>query len=261
MNSNQDSILEQERKRNFIYLLLAAAFITNAVLAEIIGAKIFSVEKTFGIDPLNLDLFGWLNLSLDSSAGVTIWPFVFIITDLMNEYFGKKGVRKVTLIGVGCITYAFFIIYLVSYLSPADFWLEVNNEDADGNYLNINSAFTKIFRQSMAIIFSSLVAFMVGQLLDAYIFAYLRNITGRGKLWVRATVSTLGSQLVDSFLILFMAFYLLGNWELSQVFAVGIVQYTYKVLVAIILLPLLHILHNMIDKYLGWDAPVVKAEE
>lgn len=252
--------LEQERKRNFIYLLLAAAFITNAVLAEIIGAKIFSVEKTFGIDPLNLDLFGWLRLSLDASAGVTIWPFVFIITDLMNEYFGKKGVRKVTWIGVGCITYAFFIIYLVSYLAPADFWLEVNSQDADGNYLNIDTAFTKIFRQSMAIIFSSLTAFIIGQFLDAYIFAYLRKITGRGRLWVRATVSTLGSQFVDSFLILFMAFYLLGNWDISQVFAVGIVQYSYKIIVAIVLLPLLHALHNIIDKYLGLDEAIVIQE-
>lgn len=246
----------QLMRRNNIYLILAAAFVTNAVLAEIIGSKIFSFEKTIGMPPLGIDLFGWVKLSLDASAGVTIWPFVFIITDLMNEYFGKEGVKKVTWIGVGCISYAFFIIYLVSLLAPADFWLEVNGTDSQGNPLNIDEAFTRIFLQSMAIIFSSLTAFVIGQFLDAHIFDYLKKRTGRGKLWVRATVSTLGSQLVDSFLILFMAFYLLGNWELSQVFTVGVVQYTYKIFVAVLLLPVLHFVHRLIDRYLDWDAPI-----
>jgi hypothetical protein len=251
---NQLTDLQQAQRRQHIYLLLLAAFVTNAVLAEIIGAKIFSVEKTLGLQPLGIALFGNTPLSLDASAGVTIWPFVFIITDLMNEYFGKKGVRKATLIAVACISYAFFIIYLVSMLVPADFWLEVNSKDADGNYLNIDDAFTRIFRQSMAIIFSSLTAFIIGQLLDASIFAYLKSFTGRKRLWIRATASTLGSQLVDSFLILLMAFYWLGNWSLEQVLAVGMVQYAYKIGVAVLLLPLLHVVHEAIDRYLGWDA-------
>jgi len=90
----------------------------------------------------------------------------------------------------------------------------------------------------------------VSQLIDAYAFQYFKKITGHRFLWLRATGSTVISQLIDSFLILWVAFNLLGNWSLSQVFQVGMVQYIYKVSLAILLTPVIYLMHFIIDRYL-----------
>ena len=136
-------------------------------------------------------------------------------------------------------------------MPPAQFWLDVNSKDPAGNAININNAFGMIFRQGLGIIIGSLTAFLIGQILDASVFQYLRKITGSRKIWLRATGSTLISQLVDSFVVLGIAFYVFGNWSLAQVIAVGIINYIYKFTSAIILTPLLYLAHYFIDNYLG----------
>jgi queuosine precursor transporter len=231
-----------------LYIILGAFFLGNAVLAEFIGVKIFSVEHALGFlkDPL---AEGKINMSI----GVLIWPFVFLTSDILNEYFGRKGVRRISFITAGFIIYAMLIIFLGTKLPPARFWLEANSTDAAGNPFNINLAYNKIFRQGIGIIIGSITAFLVSQMVDVYVFHYFRHLTRHRYLWLRATGSTIVSQLIDSFVILFIAFNLLGNWTISQVFAVGIVQYLYKVGLAIILTPLIYLAHFGIDKYLGKD--------
>ncbi len=234
-------------RKSRVYVVLSAFFITNALLAEIIGVKIFSLEKLIGIHSSGFSLFHGEPFQYNLSAGVVMWPIVFIISDIVNEYFGRKGVIRLSLLGMGLVAYSFGLIYVVTVLPPADFWVEVNS---DGGF-EINEAFSRIFTQSMGIIVASLTAFMVGQIIDAYSFHYIKHLTRSRKLWLRATASTAISQLVDSFLILFIAFYLLGNWPLSQVINVGIIQYSYKLAMAILLIPLLELIHKGIDSYLG----------
>lgn len=241
----------KQSKKQTLFIVLSGVFLTNAILAEIIGVKIFSAETLLGVPPARLHLFGDFVLDFNLTAGAVIWPVVFITTDIINEYFGKKGVRKISYLTVLLIAYAFVVIYLVTKLPPAGFWLDVNSQDADGNPFNINNAFAVIFRQGLGIIIGSIVAFLIGQLLDAFVFHKLRKITGNHKIWIRATGSTLVSQLVDSFVVLWVAFYLFGNWPWQQVVAVGIVNYTYKFTVAIILTPLLYVAHYWIDGFLG----------
>ncbi|MEO1255866.1 MAG: VUT family protein, partial [Bacteroidota bacterium] len=108
-------------KEQNLFIVLGAVFLTNAILAELIGIKIFSLEETLGLNPANMNLFGY-RLDFNLTAGVMIWPIVFITTDIVNEYFGKAGVRKISFIAVGCISYSFVMIWLVTKLSPADFW-------------------------------------------------------------------------------------------------------------------------------------------
>lgn len=199
--------------------------------------------------------------NFDLTAGVVIWPVVFITTDIINEYFGKKGVRLISFVTVACIAYAFFIIYIVTALPPADFWLDVNGTDKTGNAFNINYAFKVIFRQGLGIILGSLVAFMIGQLMDVFVFQKLKSITGENKIWLRATGSTLISQLIDSFVVLFIAFFVFGNWSLMQVMNVGIGNYIYKFAIAILLTPLLYAGHYLIDRYLGKELSDEMKEE
>ncbi len=244
-------------KKQTLFVVLASIFLTNAILAEMIGIKIFSAEATMGLPPANIPLFGDWVLDFNLTAGVVIWPVVFITTDVINEYFGKKGVRKISYLAVGCISYAFLVIYLITLLPPADFWLNVNSTDAEGNPFNINYAFKVIFRQGLGIIVGSLVAFLIGQLLDVFVFQKLRKLTGSKMIWLRATGSTLVSQFIDSFVVLGIAFYILApegsKWSLAQLVSVGTINYIYKFGVAILLTPVIYLAHHLIDNYLGKD--------
>jgi uncharacterized integral membrane protein (TIGR00697 family) len=250
----------QSRKTN-LFVILGAIFLTNAILAEIIGVKIFSGEKTLGLDPVQWTFFGEFVLDFNLTAGAVIWPVVFITTDLINEYFGKKGVRKISFLTAALITYVFVVISLVTALAPADFWLEVNASMPDGSSFDINYAFNTIFRQGLGIIFGSLTAFLLGQLIDVYVFQKLRAVTGPKMIWLRATGSTLVSQFIDSFVVLGIAFYVFGNWSLTQIAAVGLINYVYKFTVAMALTPVLYLAHGLIDRYLGKDLSEKMTEE
>jgi len=252
-----DSTHINSNKKQNLFIILATLFLTNALIAEVIGAKILSFEKIFDLPPMALPFLAGTSLSLNMSVGVLIWPIVFILSDIINEYFGTSGVKRISFIGAGMIAYAFFIIYMAIKSPPADFWLKNNSVDPEGNPFNINYAYNAIFRQGMGIIVGSITAFLVGQLVDAYVFRYLRKLTQHKYLWLRATGSTVVSQLVDSFLILFIAFNLLGNWSLVQVISVGLIQYLYKIALAILFTPVIYLMHMIIDKYLGKE----KSEE
>jgi hypothetical protein len=240
----------KDKKAN-LYLLLSAFFIGNALLAELTGVKIFSLGKVLGEIFTGPSGEGMKFIPLNMSIGVVIWPLVFITSDILNEYFGRAGVRKISFITSGLIAYSSLFLLTANKLPPADFWLENNRMVvAEGNF-DINLAYNAVFRQGVNIIVGSLTAFLVSQLIDAYTFQYLKKITGHRYLWLRATGSTVISQLIDSFLILFVAFYCLGNWSLDQVFQVGLLQYIYKVSLAILLTPLIYLMHWIIDRYLS----------
>lgn len=244
-----------ERKKNNLFLVLGGIFITNALLAQLLGVKIFSLETALGLSAAQIPLIGDFVLDFNLTAGVLIWPVVFITTDIINEYFGKAGVRKITLLTVGLIVYAFVIIYTVTELPAAQFWIDL--------YIpfDIDYAYNTVFLQGMGIIIASLIAFLVGQFLDVFIFQRLRKYTGAKMIWLRATGSTLISQFIDSFMVLIIAFYFLGPWSLEQVIAVGIINYIYKFIVAIVLTPALYGAHYLIDKYLGKEAAQQITEE
>lgn len=251
----------QESKKTNLFIILGSIFLTNAILAEIIGVKIFSMEKSLGFAPVNWTFFGEYLLDFNLTAGAVIWPVVFITTDIINEYFGKKGVKKISFLTAGLIAYAFVVIIVVTKLVPADFWLDVNSTTPEGGQFNISYAFNTIFRQGLGIIIGSLTAFLLGQLIDVYVFQKLRAITGENKIWLRATGSTLVSQFIDSFVVLGIAFYVFGNWSLNQIIAVGIMNYIYKMTVAIALTPLLYVGHGIIDRYLGKELAAEMIEE
>ena len=242
--------LTTEQKRNRLFIVLCAIFITNALIAEMIGVKIFSAESTVGVDPLHLNILGFV-MDLNLTAGVVIWPVVFLTTDLINEYFGKSGVKRITYLTVIMIAYSFIVIFLTMKLPPAAWWVDAYSKDPDGNPFNINHAFNTIFGQGQRIIIGSLTAFVIGQLVDAFIFQKLRKSTGNKMLWLRATGSTLISQFIDSFVVLYIAFS--GIFSNEQIIAIGITNYLYKFCVAIILTPVIYFGHSLIDNYLGRD--------
>jgi uncharacterized integral membrane protein (TIGR00697 family) len=122
---------------------------------------------------------------------------------------------------------------------------------AEGKETNMNTSFRYIFGQGLWIIVGSIVAFLVGQFSDVYVFQWIKKRTKSRFLWLRATGSTLVSQLVDSYIVLLIAFYIGAGFPLKTVLAIGAVNYAYKFVVAVILTPLLYILHGWIDRFLG----------
>lgn len=234
-------------KKNNLFIFLGGFFICNALVAEFIGVKIFSLEKSLGFNPLSLKLLG-NEFSFNMTAGVLLWPVVFIMTDIINEYYGKRGVRLLSYLAAALIAYAFVMVFWAIKLNPADFWLL---KDMDGSKLNMQTAYSSIFGQGLWIIIGSLVAFLVGQLIDVTVFHFLKLKTGDGMLWLRSTGSTLVSQFVDSFVVLFIAFYIGAGWDLKLVIGIGIVNYIYKFTIALILTPSLYLVHALIDNYLG----------
>jgi queuosine precursor transporter len=236
-------------KKDKLFIVLGFFFLTNALIAEFIGIKIFSLEESLGFAPVNWHFLG-ADRSFTLTAGVILWPLVFVLTDVINEYYGKKGVRRLSYLTVVMLIYAFIMAYLAMKSTPADWWVKSKAGQGISDYGN---AFNSVFGQGLSIILGSLVAFLIGQIIDAFIFNKLKKRTGQNMVWVRATGSTLVSQLIDSFVVLYVAFYLGGDWTMEQIIGVGIMNYIYKVAMAIFLLPVLYGVHKIIDKYLGKD--------
>ena len=246
------------QKRNRLFIILSGIFITNALLAEMIGVKIFSAEATVGLNPAHLNILGF-TMDFNLTAGALIWPVVFITSDLINEYFGKPGVKRISYFTALLIVYAFIILFFTINLPPADWWLDANSKDPDGNVFNMNYAFNKIFGQGLRIIIGSLTAFLIGQLIDVFVFQQFRKFTGPKMLWLRATGSTLVSQFIDSFVVLYIAF--AGMFSNDQIIAIGITNYIYKFSIAILLTPVIYFGHNLIDNYLGKENALKISEE
>src|SRR5690606_17014690 len=164
--------LTLEQKRNRLFVVLSGIFITNALLAEIIGVKIFSAESAVGLQPAQLNILGFV-MDFNLTAGALIWPVVFITTDLINEYFGKPGVKRISYLPALLILYAFIVIFLSIELPPASWW--ANLTDDSGNVYNMDLAFNKIMGQGQRIIIGSLFAFLLGQLVDVFVFQKLRQ--------------------------------------------------------------------------------------
>jgi len=210
------------RKKDIIYVVLAGIFITNALVAELIGGKLIYIGNNV------------------MSLGILPWPIVFITTDLINEYFGEKGVKKLSLITAVLIAYT-FILLLIGLNIPA----------VKGDGLITDDQFGAVFGQSMWIIVGSITAFLVSQLIDVTLFHFLKNRTGEKMLWLRSTGSTVISQLFDSFIVLGIAFWLPGKINSETFVASAFTGYSVKLLIAIGLTPLIYLGHYLIDNYLG----------
>ncbi len=183
-----------------LYIGLSAFFLGNAIIAQFIGVKIFSAAALLGIKG---------GPAINMSIGVIIWPLVFVTSDILNEYFGKKGVRRISFISAAVILYSSVITFAGTKMPPAQFWMDTNRTLAGGNF-DINLAYNVVFSQGIGIVIGSVCAFLVSQLVDVYVFHYLRGITESRYLWLRTTGSTVISQIIDSFLILVHRFFCPG---------------------------------------------------
>ncbi len=234
-----------------LFILLTSFFVANALIAECIGGKLFSLEKVFGLAPHPFTLLGEGGLTFTLTCGVLLWPLEFIMTDIVNEYFGNKAVRRISYIAVGLICYAFLMFYLAINVPPeTSFWV---GSQKDSGVPDMQAAYYNVFGQSMWIIVGSLVAFLVSQIVDVWVFHKIKKVTGNKYVWLRATGSTIVSQLVDSFIVLFIAFKIGKGWSYQRVLAIGLVNYSYKFTMAVLLTPAIYLIEKAIERFLGHE--------
>jgi queuosine precursor transporter len=209
-------------RKNLLFIILTGIFISNAIVAELIGGKLIQ------IGPFVM------------SMGILPWPIVFLTTDLINEYFGEKGVRKLSFITAGLIAYAFVILFMAINIPAAKGISPVNDQQ-----------FYAVFGQSLWIIVGSIIAFLASQLIDVSVFHYFKNKTGKSKIWLRTTGSTVVSQFFDSYIVLGIAFYLPGKINFETFISSALTGYTFKLVVAVLLTPLIYLSRNIIEKYIS----------
>ncbi|MBA3829157.1 MAG: queuosine precursor transporter [Taibaiella sp.] len=234
-----------------LFVLLCSFFVANALIAECIGGKLFSLERIIGMIPRPFSLLGENGLTITLTCGVLLWPLEFVMTDVVNEYYGPKAVKRISLIAVGLIAYAFLMFYLaIKVPAETSFW--IGSQKSEG-VPDMQAAFNSVFGQGMWIIAGSLVAFLVSQVVDVWIFHKIKKVTGNKWVWLRSTGSTIVSQMVDSFVVLFIAFKIGKGWSYQRVLAIGLVNYLYKFTMAIVLTPLIYVIEGIIEKFLGHD--------
>lgn len=224
--------MDFKNRKDLVFIILAGFFVTNAIVAELIGGKLVQFFGTF-----------------TQSIGIILWPVVFVLTDLINEYYGRSGVRKLTFITIGLIIYTYILITIAINLKAVGF-SPVGDD-----------VFQTVFGQSQWIIVGSICAFFTSQLVDVYVFWKLRNVTGKRMIWLRATGSTMISQLIDTFLVQFIAFVLPGKWSFGDFFVNASWGYAFKLLVAVGLIPLIYLGHFAIEKYLGTNESNTSIDE
>ncbi len=212
--------MDFRNKRDLLFIVLAGFFITNAIVAEIIGGKL-------------VNFFGFFTQSI----GIILWPVVFLLTDLINEHFGRDGVRKLTFVTVALIIYIYILLGIAMNI-PATSFSPVND-----------IVFKTVFGQSQWIITGSIIAFAISQLVDVYIFWLIRKYTGRYLIWLRATASTAISQLVDTFVVQLIAFVIPGYWTLSDFLVNASYGYVFKLMVAVVLIPFIYVGHRIVEKF------------
>ncbi len=221
-------------KRVTLFTILGSVFLTALLLAEITGGKLIQITL-------------WGELDFILTMGVIPFPITFIVTDIINEYYGRRGIRFITLLGMAMVLFALVLLQIEMSI-PAAAISPVSHE-----------AFNSVFGVSARIIVGSLTAYLIGQFVDIYVFHYLRRRTGGKMLWLRATGSTVVSQLVDSFVVLYIAF--LGPLSAMQILGIGTTNYIYKFLIAVGITPILYLVHAGVDRYLGHELAATMAAD
>lgn len=223
-----------------LYMVLGAVSITCLLISDVVGVKLFTIPlggKVLGFD------------SITHTCGMLAFPITFIVTDITNEFFGKQAARRIAILSFTMALLAFVVINAS---------LAMPNWDVPFNVPK--SSFEDVFKSARVMYIASLTAYLVGTFSDIAIFGVLKRLT-RGKLiWLRATGSTVLSQMLDSLVVTYLAFSLgrqlfptpgSSPMPIPEVLSTAATGYTLKFVIAISLTPVVYLLHRVIKKSLG----------
>jgi queuosine precursor transporter len=211
-----------DRKQQF-YVWLTAIFVAALVTGDFIGGRF------------------WLLFGHTFSAGIIPFPLTFVLTDIVNEFYGPSGARRLTFVGLGAAVFVWLVITLALHLPPSP-----HSPIPD-------PVFQAAFGTAARLYVASLTAFVIGQMLDISIFRWLRTRTGHRLLWLRATGSTVLSQAIDSFTVSFV--FLAGNESLAFITQNAANNYVGKLIMAVLLTPVIYAIHAIFRRRLHVAEP------
>ncbi|MBX7098704.1 MAG: queuosine precursor transporter [Myxococcaceae bacterium] len=214
--------------RSRLFLFLCGIFVAALVVGDLIGCKL--VEVTVLGKPFVL------------SMGIIPFPLTFLLTDVLNEFYGKQAARLVTWVGFTAAVFTTAVVALVLQLPYAPFTLAPDWGGATPD------AFGRVFGSGLNILVASCVAYVLAQFIDIGVFILLKKQTHGRFLWLRATGSTLVSQLIDTIVIQSLAWS--GSLELGRLVSLVLASYVVKLTVAIALTPAIYAVHALVEKVL-----------
>jgi queuosine precursor transporter len=159
--------------------MLIALYISFILIAQILAIKISAFNLGFKV--------------FTSPSGILVFSVTYLLTDIVNEKFGRKEVHKMILIAFICQVAMVLFFWLGSILPPASFW-------------NMQDSWQKIFLLVPRITIASWVAFLISENLDAIIFAWFKKITDGRHLWMRNVFSSIPALAIDSVIFVSLAF-------------------------------------------------------
>jgi uncharacterized integral membrane protein (TIGR00697 family) len=210
-----------------LFVLLTGLFVTCLVVGDIIGGRLFATTA-FGVEFV-------------ISVGMIPFPVTFLLTDLVNEFYGKQAARFMTLVAFACAVLTLALINVANLVPFAPF-----SAITPESYQNVFLSSTRIFA-------ASLVAFLVSQYTDIGVFHLVKRLTGNRMLWLRATGSTAASQLIDTCVIQTLAW--VGTPVQPKLANIILTSYAVKLVAAVALTPLIYAAHELVERQLGL-APV-----
>lgn len=221
-----------------VYAILMSIFVVMLVLTNIIGTKIFLLFPTI----LPNGLFG---VPISLTAGIITYPITFLVTDVTSEIFGKKRASLMVLTGFFCSILTLIIITIVLKLYPSDVWLSGSSYE---NLSEMEMAFNTVFTLPGILIFASMSAYLIAQLIDIRIFHFIKKITNSKFLWLRNNLSTMVSQLIDTIIVnsIFLGYGM--GLDSNIIIQIIIANYLVKLFFAAIDTPLVYFFVHIINK-------------
>jgi uncharacterized integral membrane protein (TIGR00697 family) len=211
-----------------LFMTLVGVFLTALIVANLIAGKVAGL----GIEGYNM------------SVGEVAFPLTFVLTDILNEFYGRRVVRRVTLLGLAMTGLAFAMLHIADALP----WMDGAR---DPGWTGLPpDAWESVFTGATQIQIASMAAFLLGQLLDISVFFAIKKATGNRFLWLRATGSTALSQMIDTIVVTLLGFTALSmsvKWEMIRT------AYLVKLAIAIALTPVIYALHALIERAWGLE--------
>ena len=215
--------------RQRLFFVLAATFCTCLTVGDIIGGKLIEIPV--------------LGVTFTTTVGMIPFPVTFLLTDVLNEFYGKSAARFVTLVGFGMAVLAFVLIFIAGVVPIAPM---AQQPDWQGV---TEAGFANVFLGSQRMIIASLSAYLISQFVDIAAFHFLRRVTNGRFLWLRASGSTAISQLVDTIVINLVAW--VGMMPLDKILQIVFSAYGLKLLIALGLTPAIYACHAAVERFGG----------
>jgi uncharacterized integral membrane protein (TIGR00697 family) len=210
-------------RRDLLFMWLSGIFVAALIVADLIGGRFFRVG------------------SVDLSVGLLAFPLTFVLTDVVNEFYGTAGAKRITYLGLGTSVFVFAVISVALAVPPSPIGVP-------------NETFRSVIGVSRRLFVASLAAYLIGQLADITVFAAFRKLTRHRLLWLRATGSTVISQIVDTTVVTFGL--MVGQQPTGTIVRVIGHSYLIKLVFAVGLTPVIYAVHALVLRVLKVGEPV-----